>query len=275
MALILRPGMRLMRRLGIAGKFGLLAVLLAVPLVVNVTASIRETNLRIGFTSQERAGLTLTRPLVHLLVEVAVVRDAALRETAPEPAAGTVVVDVDAADATVGEDLGVHSVWRQIRPGLRDLWEPGLSHSARAASAATAMKQIEDLVVRIGDVSNLDLDTELGSHYLTTALIGDVPQLVRAVSDGQVVQADAANSAGADADRRAATAAVDAAARQLNLDVTTAVSSADGARTRSQVTPALWAMTNTITAFTRAVSANVAGEGGDGVRHRPQRRRRC
>ena len=258
MALILRPGMRLMRRLGIAGKFGLLAVLLAVPLVVNVTASIRQTDVQIGFTSQERAGLVLARPLVHLLVEVAVVRDAALRETLPDPAAGTVVVDVDAADATVGEDLGVHTVWRQIRPTLPGLWDPTLSHPARAASALGAMKQVEDLLVRVGDVSNLDLDTELGSHYLTTALMDDVPRLVRAVSDSQANQGDPANSAGADADRRAATNAVDAAARQLNLDVTTAVTSADGASTRSRVTPALWAMTNTITAFTRAVSATVA-----------------
>ena len=68
MEFLLRPGMRLMRRVGVAGKFGLIAVLLLVPMCTSMIASYREATGQISIADRERVGLRYTRPLVELVI---------------------------------------------------------------------------------------------------------------------------------------------------------------------------------------------------------------
>ena len=106
MDLLLRPGMRVMRRLAVAGKFGLIAVLLMLPLGISIVGSFQQSTGQITVTQREREGLRLVQPMVQLVVQLSTVRDSALKQ---EPIAGPwldLAHEVDSADVQYGDEMG-------------------------------------------------------------------------------------------------------------------------------------------------------------------------
>ena len=80
---IFAPCERLMRRLKLAQKFGLIAIVLVAPLAF-VTYSYYDTqNKQVVFADQERAGIVAIRPMVELLAAVGEARSAAAQATHP------------------------------------------------------------------------------------------------------------------------------------------------------------------------------------------------
>ena len=84
---LLHPGMRLMRRMGVTAKFGLVTVLLLLPLTIVVGTSFAESTGRLQAVDAERSGLRVAAPLVQLVVQLAQAQDAAARGLAPAAAA--------------------------------------------------------------------------------------------------------------------------------------------------------------------------------------------
>jgi diguanylate cyclase (GGDEF)-like protein len=230
MAMLLRPGMILMRRLGIAGKFGVLAVLLAVPLLVNIAGSYGQSASQISNATRERQGVAYARPLLNLLIGVARAKDAADRGQPVSHSGLTLITEMDDVDAQLGDELGLHASWLEARPALAQLWEAGTagttgSSQDRAVQADRAAAELTEVLSRLGEHAGLTLDTEAGSHYLVAALTQDLPKLINAFSDGWSLRLDAHGEM-----KRATTAVkLSDSMRRLQFDVTAARFNVDDA----------------------------------------------
>ena len=127
---LLRPGMRLMRRLRVTGKFITIGLVLLVPLLVSSVGGWSAGSRDITFATRERDGLRLTVPLVQLV--------AALADEQGEPAGRLpsarirdAVAEVDAAEArsdTVGRARALAHAARPTAGG-----RPGDPTSAQAS----------------------------------------------------------------------------------------------------------------------------------------------
>src|SRR5690349_3240211 len=141
--------MRLMRRMGITAKFGVVTLLLLLPLTIGVGSGFAESTGRLRIVDQERAGLRLTAPLVQLVIQLAQTQDAAARGIAP--ARGLPAVSsVDAAMAEVGAQLGAEDAWRRARPDLDELTAPATPGRA-VTLAGHALSACSLLLKQVGD----------------------------------------------------------------------------------------------------------------------------
>ena len=158
----LLPGMRLMRRMGITAKFGLVTLLLLLPLTIGVGSGFAESTGRLRAVDQERAGLRLAAPLVQLVVQLAQTQDAASRGIAP--ARGLPAVSsVDTAVAEVGAQLQAEDAWRQARPDLDELTTPATPQRA-VTLAARALSACALLLKQVGDSSGPGRRPAAGHH---------------------------------------------------------------------------------------------------------------
>ncbi|HYJ75329.1 MAG TPA: bifunctional diguanylate cyclase/phosphodiesterase [Kineosporiaceae bacterium] len=178
----LQPGMRLMRRISIAGKFGVVTLLLLLPLTIGVGSGYAESTGLLRSAKQEQAGLRLATPLVQLVVQVAQAQDAAARGIA-SPQRLTAVDAVEAAMSAVPADVAalrrLAPAWQRTRArvdGLTSQARPG----AAAVQARAAMDGCLSLLRQVSDASGLTDDPELGTHYLVSGLIWTLPNLLQA-----------------------------------------------------------------------------------------------
>lgn len=169
---LLRPGMRLMRRLGVAGKFLTIGLLLLVPLLVSVAGGWSAGSRDITFTQRERDGLRLTVPLVRLLAVLAERQeDRSARVSQDESAQlRAALADVDAAARTYGPRLGVHGSWPQLRDEVL------------RSQPARAMRLTQSFVEQVAAASYLILDPELDSYYVMIALVDRLPRVLVAAA---------------------------------------------------------------------------------------------
>jgi len=168
--------MRLMRRMGITAKFGVVTLLLLLPLTIGVGSGFAESTGRLRIVDQERAGLRLTAPLVQLVIQLAQTQDAAARGIAP--ARGLPAVSsVDAAMAEVGAQLGAEDAWRRARPDLDELTAPATPGRA-VTLAGHALSACSLLLKQVGDSSGLVADPQLDITYVTKSLVTTLPRLL-------------------------------------------------------------------------------------------------
>jgi diguanylate cyclase (GGDEF)-like protein len=179
---LLRPGMQLIRRLRVAGKFIAIGLLLLIPLPVSMSGGWAASSRDITFVQREREGLRLAVPLVQL---------AAVLASRPDGADGaaqlaSAVAEADAADAVVGVRLGVHDAWLRLR---EDVLRSGSSSSpadgtSSPASAPTArpLHLTQRFTELVADSSNLILDPALGSYYMMIALVDRLPRVLEAAA---------------------------------------------------------------------------------------------
>jgi diguanylate cyclase (GGDEF)-like protein len=172
---LLRPGMRLMRRLGVAGKFITIGLLLLVPLLVSVSGVWTAGSRDITSAQRERDGLRVAAPLVRLLAVLAEEQEEREERSAPATRDGSLQLqaaldDVDAAEAAVGARLGLYEGWRQLRDEVL------------GSQPARAMSLTQDYIERVADASNLILDQQLDSYYVMIALIDRLPRALVATA---------------------------------------------------------------------------------------------
>ncbi len=259
MEFVLRPGMRVMRAMGVAGKFGLIAVLLLVPMCTSIITSYQEATGQISLTARERDGLQVARPLVQLVIDLSQTRTLAVHRRDPGDGWLRLVQEVDEATARYAGDLAVGGDWTRVRTMVQDVYA-GHSHDERAELASSAARQVQQLIKKVGDAANLVLDSQLDSHYLVSMLVDRLPRLVVAASDAQAIRSQ---STGDEIDTRAlGVAAQDFsdAARRLSLDLTTAVTATTWRGLREQVGTEAWALSTAVSQYSAALDA--AAEAG-------------
>lgn len=175
---LLRPGMTIMRRLDVAWKLVLIAVVLTVPLAISVTAGVVHTSRQIAQSEAEAQGLAYVRPLVRLDIDLALMHDAVMLGQQPDPRTLSSLDAVAAADRQFGPVFGVSGDWARIHSDLRLLERPGLQPTDAATAIKTAMLRVEALIRAVTDASRLSLDVHLDTHYLIQALSRDLPDLM-------------------------------------------------------------------------------------------------
>ncbi|MBK7624505.1 MAG: hypothetical protein IPJ14_18060 [Kineosporiaceae bacterium] len=185
---LLRPGMRLMRRVGVAGKFGLIAVLLLVPMCTSMIASYREATGQISIADRERVGLRYTRPLVELVIELSQTRNLANQGEKPGDGWLRLVHELDDLTVESGETLSVSTAWPQLRAQTKAVYDDALTHSQRAVLADQVAKQTRRLLQQVADAAHLMVDPQLDSNYLITMLVDELPRVVTAAADAQAVR---------------------------------------------------------------------------------------
>ena len=178
MSTVFRPAMALLSRLRYAHKILLVATLLVVPLGFVTVAYVDIQREKVEFSASERNGLAYLRPLLNLTVRAVQVRHLAV--TGGDLAAAGVqqaVAAVDRADAEHGAALGTTHLWHSAKDALRRAGEATDPATAFAAyNDATA--QLVAVVSRASDLSNLTLDPDLDSYYVSEILAFRLPVLL-------------------------------------------------------------------------------------------------
>jgi hypothetical protein len=137
---LLRPGILLLRRFAVAGKFFAIAVVLVIPLSILTGEMVLNASSELRINKRELWGVTLARPLTLLVTDLFQRRIATL--AGQDPADLTVSVHaVDVAEATIGPKLGLHDDWLRLRAQVLSLKVPSRSRppltSTMTASAAS------------------------------------------------------------------------------------------------------------------------------------------
>ncbi|MEJ2579611.1 MAG: bifunctional diguanylate cyclase/phosphodiesterase, partial [Kineosporiaceae bacterium] len=248
---LLGPGMRLMRRLGIASKLIVVILLLLIPLVASLGAGWRADSGDLATLDRERSGVAVVLPLVRVAAQLEDLDGDTGRGTAAVRAA---VADVDLALAE-HPDPALYPVperWPSLRTRLRDLISGQDAMAADGGAAAVRSHayvlatQVEELVAEATRASGLALDQSLGSHDAATVLSQQLPAVLFAVHR---CRADVPTGSGT-----ATTGELWACRRFLGTAVAELHDGLQGARASmpSDTTPDLWPAEQSLTSSVRS-----------------------
>lgn len=153
-------------KLRVAHKLGLAACAFAIPIAFMVWALVGEQNISIRFAIQEIAGARYLTGVMGIQGEAALL---ALKHASDAPGLSARLV---ALEATEG-------------PGLDAASQSVAASAAFATQTAVqdGRPKLRDLIVRVGDRSNLILDNVLGSYYLTDVVLNRLPDTVDRIAD--------------------------------------------------------------------------------------------
>ena len=150
----MRPGERLLRRFSSATKFLIVAAVLASPLVWLAQAYASDKLGQIRFSDRERVGLRVQEDLVGVLFAV----------LDPGRNLDTALRAVDPVDLRA---LEVHHDWSDLERRLRT---PSIDRQ-------TIAREVNRLLITVGDRSNLTLDPEVKTYYLMDTLQFRLPSI--------------------------------------------------------------------------------------------------
>ncbi|GEM48256.1 putative bifunctional diguanylate cyclase/phosphodiesterase [Deinococcus cellulosilyticus] len=170
----------------VAALLGLLFAFL-VPLAVMLFFFLSEINDRIAFSKKELRGLEYTQGAARVLEILS--RQRLL--TSYNLAEGTALVDpeldreleqavstLEALTRQYGKSLDLLQDWESWLNGWRNVHQQTSdSQLLNAASQAFLIQEVQHLMAKAGDTSNLILDPELDTYYLMNGLINILPQL--------------------------------------------------------------------------------------------------
>ncbi|MFF5289387.1 putative bifunctional diguanylate cyclase/phosphodiesterase [Paractinoplanes globisporus] len=160
----------LIGRLRYAQKFVVVGLVLLIPLGFVAAAYVGLQRNQIAFSAKERNGVAYLAPLVALAARTAQARHVAVTgDRAGVPLDGEIAA-VDAVDHRLAPKLGTGDAWAATRGLVVAAHQATGAASARYEAYNTAMQALSDLIVRVGDLSNLTLDPDLDSYYLMDTL---------------------------------------------------------------------------------------------------------
>ncbi len=182
--------MYLLSRFKIAHKLTLLGAIAFVPLAYLIFAVLTEKNQAVEFVERETSGVEYLKPLRQILKHLAEHRGMsnallngyasfAEKVTAKET---DIARDLEALDA-VENRYGVLLRTGEAAKGIRTAWEdlkvqvPRLTPEESFARHTAIIEDLLDLGDRVGDTSNLVLDSDLTSAYLMDLVVSRLPLL--------------------------------------------------------------------------------------------------
>ena len=172
------PAAALIGRLRYAQKFVVVGLVLLVPLGFVATAYVGLQHDQIAFSAKERIGVAYMAPLVQLTARVAQSRHATVPAGADASGADREIAAVDAVDRRMGSILGTTRAWPAARALVVAARETAGSATVRYLSYNAAMDALLNLIVHVGDESNLTLDPDLDTYYLMDMLEFRLPVLL-------------------------------------------------------------------------------------------------
>jgi methyl-accepting chemotaxis protein len=156
-------------RLGIAHKHALVGLLFLFPLAFALWEIVNEQQTQIRFATQEIAGARYLKAVAPIQVAV----ERALVGGVTLPADST--ASLAAIQSSAGATLASENEATLAIAALREAHDP--------AGLLIARSRLRDLIVRVGDRSNLILDNVLETYYLTDVVLNRLPDLLDRVAD--------------------------------------------------------------------------------------------
>jgi diguanylate cyclase (GGDEF)-like protein len=177
---LFRPATALVGRLRYAQKFVVVGIVLLVPLGFVAAAYVQLQREQIAFSAKERQGVALMSPLVTLVADAAQARHRVVAGATGPGGAAQPDLDRDLAAVDVLVDRYAASLratdeWRAARSLV------GIARRAGAEGYPaynTAIEALLNLIVHVGDESNLTLDPDLDTYYLMDTLQFRLPVLL-------------------------------------------------------------------------------------------------
>jgi methyl-accepting chemotaxis protein len=174
------PCEQLMRRLKLAQKFAVIAVVLVVPLGFVTNSYLAVQNKQVAFSSKERVGVAAIRPMVDLLAAVDDARSGAAHGDASHvPEVQAAAGRVDSELSTLKGTIDVVQSWTALKGKIATANGvlPATGGLAVAAWASVGSDSV-NLIAEIADTSNLTLDPDIDSYYLMDAFTVKLPTLL-------------------------------------------------------------------------------------------------
>jgi diguanylate cyclase (GGDEF)-like protein len=156
---LLRPGRWLLSRLRLVGKFAVVGLLLCIPVAWLTMGYVSTAESGIKFAQRERQGVMVMRAVQPLfLAEV------------------TGIYPPGSTRQALSDELS-RVLKRFDDPGLTASWK-SFSDNRAGRNRALNVETLIDLIIKVGDQSNLTLDPKLDSFYLMDATQSRLPRLI-------------------------------------------------------------------------------------------------
>ncbi len=194
---IFAPSELLMKRLKLAQKFAVIAVVLLIPAAFVTNSYLSLQNSNIDFARNERAGVVAIRPMVDLLAAVGDARGGAARGE-PSRAADVQAAAgrVESQLAALSDSFDVSQQWTALKAKIAAAAGAPAGAQAVDAWAGVSVDTVA-LIADTADVSQLTLDPDLDSFYLMDAVTVNIPTVLDAIGlAGDLEAVDARGRAG-------------------------------------------------------------------------------
>jgi diguanylate cyclase (GGDEF)-like protein len=201
-----RPAAALVGRLRYAHKFVVVGLILLVPLGLVSAAYVRLQRDQIAFSAKERVGVEIMMPLVTLTADFVESRHLAVAGTAGDarrPDLDADLARMDALDRRYGAQLHTSADWEGARWLVLAAERGNGPIAGRFQAYNAATDSLLELIVEVGDESNLTLDPDLDTYYLMDTLQFRLPVLLdtagRSVDAATVARENGSGAAQTDA----------------------------------------------------------------------------
>jgi len=174
------PTARALGRIRLLWKFVVIGVVLVAPLGFVMERYAASQGASADFSSLERTGLSLVRPLTSLELALVDARTAATSGAEVDAdAVRASVAAVDEVATDVAADVAASDGWAQAANDIDTrLTAPAAGASADYDSWSTVVNEVAALIATVADGSNLTLDPDIDSFYLMDAATIKVPTLI-------------------------------------------------------------------------------------------------
>lgn len=230
--LVLRPGLSAVERLRTSARLSALVALLLLPALIATWAFLGAVNGQIAFSAAERNGLVVAGPALEQMVAVAAGRRPDLGPLDDRIAAHPELAADDHL-AKVEQALSAASGWT-------------------AKDRLGVISALNDLVIQVGNTSNLILDPDLDSFYVMDSTVVQLPRALVGVVQAQTTPT------GPDGVPAQAVLAgqISSAAQALSSDMTTSVENTQRPGLAEEVKPVV-AAAAAFTSMSDLLSAGV------------------
>jgi diguanylate cyclase (GGDEF)-like protein len=170
------PGRRVLAVFGLVPRFGVVLLILTVPLTVISWGYVSGAAADRDFTAREIAGVAVLEATIDPMAASVDGR----RSTAGNSALVDAQVALAAAVADHADTLELESPWQDVSIAVQ-----GAIDTEDASALADAADALRDFIVDVGDRSNLTLDPELDTYYLMDAAQYRYPALLVTLGEAE------------------------------------------------------------------------------------------
>jgi methyl-accepting chemotaxis protein len=266
---LLAPATHAIGRLRYAYKFAVIGVVILATLGFVGLAYLNEVSTQIDFSAKERVGVVYVAPSARLVEALVGLRSAvAARDSARIATAGAAVRAavnlIDAADRTVGSQLGVSQEWAKLRPVALSLSHQGTGALGQFDAGVTSALT---LVTDAGNNSNLILDPDLDSFYVMDEWITKLPPLLDTAGKASNLLRSLTATANPGLQRRITLAleqgSISTNLNGINGDLTTAFAHTSDHGLKPALAPPLAALNTAVNAFSQQLQTSTkSGKAG-------------
>ena len=244
----------MLRDLSTRRKLFLLCSAFVVAIAVAIYSTVAEKQIAIDFTRKELDGVRYIEPIRN--VYGALLSDPL---DGAAPVTGEAIKALAHAEAASGRTLRTTALQQSLATTLRRLGSGQVKGDAQRALIAEALVKTKELILRVGDNSNLALDPELDSYYLQDNLVRQIPKLLSQLGDVWSLAAKSPRATTPDDKTRLITrvALARSTAEEIARNLTAAFRGDDSGTLRRRTEAPIAVMLSSVTAYLGGVDESL------------------